>query len=91
MIIMLNEKAVHNLQCALCDLASEWRGLKSGEPREEEIVRQYNQLLHVLLDWGWDAYLDTPEPVCELPNELMSKRYLIAAQWDIPLNHKGYE
>ena len=88
---MLNVKAVHHKQCALCDLASEWRGLKGGESREDEIVLQYNQLLRILLDWGWDACLDTPEPACELPHELMSKRYLIAAQWDIPPNHKGYE
>lgn len=88
---MLNEKAIHNLQCALCDLSSEWRGLKGGEPREEEIVHQYNQLLHVLLDWGWNPCIDTLEFACMLPDEFMSKRYLIAFQWDIPPNHRGYE
>jgi muramidase (phage lysozyme) len=88
---MLNEKAASHIEHALCYLSGEWRSLTGVEKRAEEITRQYNQLLNILLDLGWDAYADDLDITCMLPEELMSKRYLVAAKREIPPNHAGYE
>ncbi len=88
---MLNEKAASHIEHALCYLSGEWRSLKGVGIRAEEIVHQYNQLLRILMDLGWDAYVDGMDVTCMLPDELMSKRYLVAAKEEIPPNHAGYE
>lgn len=86
---MLNSKAVLNIQRALGDLAVEWRSLSGSGERAKEIIDQYNQLLNLLLDWGWDAYIDGLDPDCMLPDRLMPRRFLIAAKDSIPPDHEG--
>ncbi len=92
---MLNKDVTSKVQDALYALIKEWGDLKvDGEEnakRNKEIVRQYNQLMDFLLDWGFDPYRDYLDVTEMLPDTLMSKRYLIAAKQEIPPNHASYE
>lgn len=88
---MSSKKTIWYLESALCELISEWAQSRNDKERSEEVIRQYNQLINLMMDWGWNPYVDGLDVTSELPDELMSKRYLLAIKSKIPLNHKGYE
>ena len=61
-----------DLEEKLSDLAALWRGRK-GQPEADDIVQQYHQLLHHMIELGFHESLDVDSG---LPDRLMPQEYL---------------
>jgi hypothetical protein len=70
--ILTDKQLVEQMEIKLSHLAMRWRERKD-QPDAEEIVRQYQAMLRLMIELGFrdELYVDS-----ELPDELMPQEYL---------------
>lgn len=66
------DPVLRHLENRLADLAGEWRGVRRGVDGQDDIVREYHEIMEKLYSLGWDGILNIDD---ELPDRLMPEEY----------------